>query len=115
MTLRELETHVWDRLPTLQRVGCGRLIANRIVRRAVIGWPVPVLEQCDDAEAAVVAKYYTRTVERAVRSEMQMGFLALVVFSALVQEVVKILVRWWLERSENRSHMRLLVREARND
>jgi hypothetical protein len=114
MTLTDLETHVWDRLPTLQRVA-GRRIANRVVRRAASGWPIPVLEQCDDAEAAVVAKYYTRTVERAVRADMQMGFFTLLIFSALVQEVVKILVRWWMEKSENRSQMRLIAKEARND
>ena len=114
MTLTDLETHVWDRLPTLQRVA-GRRIANRVVRRAVASWPIPVLEQCDDAEAAVVAKYYTRTVERAVRADMQMGFFTLLIFSALVQEIVKILVRWWMEKSENRSQMRLIAKEARND
>lgn len=111
MTLNELQNHVWDRLPTVQRMA-GRRIANRVVRRAVAGWPVPVLEQCDQGEAAVVAKYYTRTVERAVRADMQMGFLAMLVFSSMVQEVVRILVRWWID---NRTHMRLLVREARAD
>jgi len=114
MTLTDLETHVWDRLPTLQRIA-GRRIVDRVVRRAVSGWPIPVLEQCDDAEAAVVAKYYTRTVERAVRADMQMGFFTLLIFSALVQEIVKILVRWWMEKSENRSQMRLIAKEARND
>ncbi len=46
---------------------------------------------------------------------MQMGFFTLLIFSALVQEIVKILVRWWMEKSENRSEMRLLSSEARND
>ena len=114
MTLTDLESHVWGQLPTLQRVA-GRRTANRVVRRAVAGWPIPVLEQCDDAEAAVVAKYYTRTVERSVRADMQMGFFTLLIFSALVQEIVKILVRWWMEKSENRSQMRLIAKEARND
>lgn len=112
MTLPDLESHVWDRLPTVQRMA-GRRLANRIVRRAVSGWPIPVLEQCDEGETAVVAKYYTRTVERSVRADMQMGFLTLLIFSALVQEIVKILVRWWMEKGENRTQMRLLVREAR--
>jgi hypothetical protein len=62
-----------------------------------------------------VAKYYTRTVERSVRADMQMGFFTLLIFSALVQEIVKILVRWWMEKSENRSQMRLIAKEARND
>lgn len=112
MTLDGIEQHVWDRLPTLQRMA-GKRITNRVVRRAIAAWPIPVLEQCDEAEAQVVAKYYTRTVERSLRADMQMGFFTLLIFSALVQEVVKILVRWWLEKNENRSQMRLLSKEAR--
>jgi hypothetical protein len=42
-----------------------------------------------------------------------MGFFTLLIFSALVQEIVQILVRWWMETVENRTQMRLLVREAR--
>lgn len=113
MTLNDMEAHVWDRLPTLQRMA-GRRLVSRVVRRAVVGWPIPVLEQCDAAQSEIVAKHYTREVERAVRADMQMGFWTLLIFSALVQEIVRIMVRWWLERQEHRTDMRLLTREARN-
>jgi hypothetical protein len=43
-----------------------------------------------------------------------MGIILTLVLGALVQEVVKILIRWWLERQENQSSMRLLVRESRH-
>jgi hypothetical protein len=36
------------------------------------------------------------------------------VLSALISEVVKILVRWWLERKENQADMRTLVRESKH-
>jgi len=43
-----------------------------------------------------------------------MGIILTLVLGALVQEVVKLLVQWWLDRQENRTQMRLLMREARN-
>ena len=55
MTLSDLQTHVWDRLPTLQRTLAGRRIVSRIVTSVVRGWPIPVLEQCDAGETQVVA------------------------------------------------------------
>ncbi len=39
MTLDELQAHVWEQLPTVPRTLGGRRIVNRIVRRAVKGWP----------------------------------------------------------------------------
>ena len=114
MTLPELQAHVWDRLPTLNRMAAGRRITDRIVRRAVATWPVPVLEQCDAAESAVVGKYMAKNLERQARQEFGMGIILTLVLGALVQEVVKILIRWWMERQENQASMRLLVREARH-
>jgi hypothetical protein len=111
MTLDELQTHVWEQLPTVPRTLGGRRIVNRIVRRAVKGWPIPVLEQCDASATQVVAKHYTKTVERAVKHEYGMGIILTLVLSALVSEVVKILVRWWLERQENREAMRAIASE----
>lgn len=114
MNLPELQAHVWDRLPTLQRTVAGRRIVSRIVKSAVRGWPLPVLEQCNADETQVVAKHYTKQIERAARHEFGMGIILTLVLGALVQEVVKLLVQWWLARQENRTQMRLLMREARN-
>lgn len=114
MTLDQLQTRVWEQLPSVPRTLGGRRIVNRIVTRAVRTWPIPVLEQCDAAETQVVAQHYTKSVERAIKAEYGMGILLTLVLGALVQEVVKILIRWWLERDENRTAMRLLTREARH-
>ena len=111
MTLAELQADTYDAMPTVQRTLAGRFVCNRIVRRAVAGWPVPVLEQCDDAQAAVVGKYEARRVERQIRQEMGMGIILTLVLSALVSEVVKYLIRRWLE---NREEMRALVGEVRH-
>lgn len=114
MTLPELEQYAWDRLPTIQRTLAGRRLVGRIVRRAVAAWPVPVLQQCDAAEAAVVGTHMARSIEKTMRHEVGMGIILTLVLGALVQELVKVLIRWWLERAENQSAMRLLVRESRH-
>jgi hypothetical protein len=114
MTLPELQAHVWDRLPTLQRTVAGRRIVSRIVTSAVRGWPIPVLKQCDAGETQIVAKHYAKQIERIARREYGMGIILTLVLGALVQEVVKLLVQWWLDRQENRTQMRLLAREARH-
>lgn len=114
MTLSELQSRVYDQLPSVPRMVGGRLLVNRIVRRAVVNWPVPVLEQCDEAEANVVGHHMAKSVERSIRQEVGMGIILTLVLGALVQEVVKILIRWWLESRENKDAMRLLTREARH-
>jgi hypothetical protein len=114
MTIHDLEAYVWERLPRLQRTLAGRHIAGRVVRRAVKTWPVPVLEQCNAGEAEVVGKHLARSLERQARQEFGMGILLTLVLSALISEVVKILVRWWLERQENQADMRILARESKH-
>lgn len=114
MTITELEQYAWDRVPTVQRTIAGRRIVGRIVRRAVASWPVPVLQQCDAAECDVVGHHMAKAIERQVRQQYGMGIILTLVLGALVQEVVKILIRWWLERQENQAAMRLLVRESRH-
>jgi hypothetical protein len=114
MTIHDLEAYVWERLPRLQRTLAGRYIAGRVVRRAVKTWPVPVLEQCNAGEAEVVGVHLARSLERQARQEFGMGIILTLVLSALISEVVKILVRWWLERQENQADMRVLVRESKH-
>jgi hypothetical protein len=114
MTIQDLESHVWERLPRLQRTLAGRYIVGRVVRRAVRTWPVPVLEQCNAGEAEVVGVHLARSLERQARQEFGVGILLTLVLSAVISEVVKILVRWWLERQENQADMRILVRESKH-
>ena len=114
MTIHDLDSYVWERLPRLQRTLAGRYIVGRVVRRAVRTWPVPVLEQCNAGEAEVVGVHLARSLERQARQEFGVGILLTLVLSAVISEVVKILVRWWLERQENQADMRTLVRESKH-
>ena len=114
MTIHDLEAYVWERLPSMRRTMAGRHAVGRVVHRTVKTWPVPVLEQCNADETEVVGKQLAKNIERNMRHEVGMGIILTLVLSALVSEVVKILVRWWLERQENQADMRILVRESKH-
>lgn len=101
MNRQELEQHVWDTLPA-RKFFAGRERVNRIVSRTLNEWPVGVLRQCDAGEAQVVATHLARGIERRERAEYGMGFFAMVFLSAIVSEIVKIILRKWLESSEGR-------------
>ena len=111
MTLTQLEQYVWDRLPAVRRTLAGRKLVSRIVRRAVGSWPGMVLRQCDDGQAAVVGTHMAKSLERRIRGEVGMGIVLMFVLSALIQEAVKILIRWWLENHANQDDMLTLARE----
>lgn len=107
MTKAELEQHIWDSLPARKHV-LGRARIDRIVGRTLRDWPIGVLRQCDAGEADVVAKYLARGIERRERAEVGVGFIASFILAAIVSEIVKIILRKWLESSEGR----LAVTEA---
>jgi hypothetical protein len=114
MTRDELVSHVWDGLPRVQRGLAGRRVVNRIVTVAIRNWPLEVLEQCDTGESQVVGKHYTKTVDRAYRQQYGMGLIFTIVLATLVQEIVKLMLKWWLERSDNRPAMRQMMSEVRH-
>ena len=101
MTREDLEQYVWERLPA-RKMLLGRARVNRIVTTTLRGWPVPVMRQCDEAEGQVVGKYLARTIERQERAECGMGFFAAVILSALIGEIIKILLRKWFESTDAR-------------
>ena len=110
-TLEQLQAHVWNRLG-IQKHAAGRRIVDRITRRAVRQWPVPVLLQCDAAQTNVVGTYYTRTITRQSRQEFGIGIIRSLILGALVQEIIKLLVAWWID---NRSDMVAIVSRCSHD
>ncbi len=114
MTLAELHEHVYAGLPAQYRFVASRRIVSRIVTRAVSNWPTVTLEQCDDGETQVVGQHMAKSLHRQSRNEYGMGIILTLVLGALVQEIVKLLIQWWLDSRENKDAMRLLTREARH-
>lgn len=101
MTRQELTDAVWAELPA-SRYLIGRKRGERLIARALDRWPVPVLCQCDYQETVVVGEHLARSIERHERAEYGMGFIASIILAAIISEIVKILIRRWLE---NRSEM----------
>ena len=111
MNLEQLQDDVWSRM-SVQKHVAGRRIVNRITKRAVRQFPAPVLQHCTAAEAQAVGVQYTRTIARQARQEYGMGIVLMLVLGAIVQEVVKILIQWWMD---NRSEMLVVMRECGHD
>lgn len=103
MTRNELADYVYSELPWRLRIA-GRDVVGRVVDDAVRLWPVPVLRQCDAGEAQVVGSFLARSLKRR-QQQYGMGIILTLILSALISEAVKILLRWWLERRENREAM----------
>ncbi len=99
MTRDDIVEDVWQSLPVRKHL-LGRARIGRIVERALREWPVPVLQQCDDGQAAVVGKYLARSLERQER-EYGMGFLASIILAAIISEIVKRLIQRWLENRDS--------------
>ena len=104
MTRHELADYVYGNLPWRLRIA-GRDTVGRIVDDAVRNWPAPVLRQCDAGEAQVVGSFLAKSLRRR-QQQYGMGIILTLILSALISEAVKILLRWWLERRENREAMR---------
>jgi hypothetical protein len=103
MTRHELADCVYSELPWRLRLA-GRDVVGRVVEDAVRLWPVPVLRHCDVGESEVVGRFLSRSLRR--RSQHYgTGIILTLLLSAVISEVVKILLRWWLERRENRAAM----------
>ena len=113
MTLADLQSHVYHELPMLQRTVTGRRTVYRIVASAVRHWPGTVLRQCDDGEAQVVGVHFGRQLERIARREYGMGIILTLVLSAVISEIVKVLIRWWMERHENQTAMHCMTLQMR--
>lgn len=105
MTQDELNDYVWSQLPARKYL-VGRRRIDALVTRSVRSWPVAVLRQCDYDEAQVVGVYMERSLKRYADAEFGMGIILTIVLGALISELVKILLRWWLE---NDTHKRIMT------
>jgi len=105
MTQDEMNAYVWRLLPA-RKIFLGRKRADELVRRCVRSWPIAVLRQCDHDEAQVVGIYMERSLKRYAGNEFGTGIILTIVLGAIISELVKILLRWWLE---NDTHKRIMT------
>ena len=98
----DLDAFVWQQL-TARKHLAGKPLVARLVRRAIQKWPEPtMLDWASGQGQQVVMGELAKSIERSERQNFQMGIILTLVLGVLVQEIVKALLRWWLESASNR-------------
>lgn len=108
MTIEELQDHIWQDIGVRKHVA-GRRIVDRIVRDAVVDFPGYAMARCDRGETEVLGRLWSKSFARRHQQEYGMGIILTIVLSAIISEVVKALIRWWLESRENRLSMHAML------
>jgi hypothetical protein len=105
MTRAELDAYVWSQL-SVRKHAAGRRVVSRIVADAVRDWPSAAMARSDHGEVQAFGSIYAKSLAR--RGNYGMGIILTLVLSALISEVVKTLIRWWLESRDNRAAMQAM-------
>jgi hypothetical protein len=105
VTRDELDAYVWSQL-SVRKHAAGRRVVSRIVADAVRDWPSAAMARSDHGEVQAFGSIYAKSLAR--RGNYGMGIILTLVLSALISEVVKILIRWWLEGRDNRAAMQAM-------
>ncbi len=104
MSLEDLDAYVWSQLSP-RRYAAGRPLAARLTRRVVRKWPHAVMSQTRPESFAIVTDEIARSIERSERQNYRMGIILTLVLGVIIQEIVKAVLRWWLQSASNRALM----------
>lgn len=99
MSRTALEQHVWDKLSP-RKFAAGRVRVSRITKRVIRRW-----NYTPDAESIA------SNVDLDERHDTKMGILLSFVLSALVSEIVRLIVAWWRDSHANRCLLMAYQRE----
>jgi hypothetical protein len=114
--LNELQDHVWRRLG-VRRLVAGRKRSNDLVEATVANWDSQAIANAKDPEQLdVVIKGISAGVKRTHQMlgdcELEeYGFIWAILLQALVGAIVQIIIKWWMESSENKLKMWALKKE----
>ena len=101
MSHDDLDAYVWQQLSARKHLA-GKPLVARLVRRAVRKWPHVALSQTRPGQYGIVTDEIARSIDRSERQNFQMGIILTLVLGVLIQEIVKAILRWWLETASNR-------------
>ena len=104
MSHDDLDAYVWQQLSARKHLA-GKPLVARLVRRAVRKWPHVALSQTQPGQYGIVTDEIAKSIERSERQNFQMGIILTLVLGVLIQEIVKAILRWWLETASNRIHL----------
>jgi hypothetical protein len=93
--------HVWDRLGFRKHVlGRGRVEA--MTREAIRRWP----QHPDSSTAQDEVHAWVLSQAAAQSGKQTYGFIWMAILSAVVGQIIRLLLEWWLESNHNRESMR---------
>jgi hypothetical protein len=104
MSLEDLDAYVWSQLSP-RRYAAGRPLVARLTRRVVRKFPHEVMSQAKPESCDVVMHEIARSIERSERQNYGMGIILTLVLSALLSEIVKAVLRWWMQSASHRAVM----------
>ena len=102
MSLEDLDAYVWSQLSP-RRYAAGRPLVARLTRRVVRKFPHLVMSQTNPESYGMVMHEIAKSIERSERQNYGMGIILTLVLSALLSEIVKAVLRWWLQSASNRA------------
>lgn len=102
MSVEDLEAYVWSDLPAMKFLAGRRLVA-RLTRRCAKRLPCGFLSEASADGQQQVIEDICRDVERIERANYQMGIVLTLILSALLSEIVKAILAWWLKSASNRA------------
>jgi len=118
MTIDEMQSYVW------QRLGIGKAVAGRdavrdLVQIAIEQWPHRQLDMAGNAaECEIVVEVLRRNIKRVHESitpqgQQTYGFIWTILLGLVVNQIIKIILKWWRERVENRNTIDAWQQESR--
>ena len=101
MSLEDLDAAVWASL-SVRKHAAGRALVSRLTRRVVRKWPSVAISQARPDSYGVMLEQVGHSIERSERQNIQMGIILSLILGALIQEIVKAVLAWWLKSASNR-------------
>lgn len=103
--IASLKEYLWGRLGARKRM-VGRGVVDRATESLIQKWPFTYTgdEEPPGADDPAFSRLKAEVIEELHKYEgaPQYGFIWAIVLSAVVSQLVKLLIEWWLKRRENR-------------
>jgi hypothetical protein len=96
------EESIWSGLSARKHLA-GRKRVAWMVAQAVEIWPA---DEFRESEIPSVEEYLRETILYRMKSEPRYGFIWTILLSALLSQVIRLIIEWWLNKAENRVAIR---------
>lgn len=105
-----LQQYLWDNLGA-RKHAVGRKFVDRATNRIIARWPFGQVQDDElpsrnDPQFKRMADEVKREMRSCEGSDQTFGFVIwTIILSAVISQLVKLLIEWWLKRRENRTTM----------